>query len=179
MKSKLSRKDLDELIVEADKDKSGKIDYRAFCSLLCPEIKQEKLKTDRKNKNASGSHGLDEDLIWDDFEAELPSDNLSLKTLNKGWNGKMLLSCTHVGIEKLKSRKKKIFGQKIPFKIMIFEKNNFAQQFVCIRGFNWLGPVNNHLKFFANPTVTYTVQDWLLMLTMKKNLKSSFLKIAF
>jgi len=84
MKSKLSRKDLDELIVEADKDKSGKIDYRAFCSLLCPEIKQEKLKTDRKNKNASGSHGLDEDLIWDDFEAELPSDNLSLKTLNKG-----------------------------------------------------------------------------------------------
>ena len=61
----------------------------------------------------------------------------------------MLLSCTLVGIEKLKSRKKKIFGQKILFKIMIFEKNNFAQQFVCIRGFNWLGPVNNHLKFFC------------------------------
>ena len=49
-----------------------------------------------------------------------------------------------------------ILLQKIPSKIMISEKNPFAQQFVCIKGFIW-SRRHPPRKFWTNPNMALWV----------------------
>jgi len=75
MKGRLSKKDLEEMVKEADGDNDGFINCKEFCSILCTEVKTSgKKKKSKDNANR----------IKEESERNDSSRSGSIKTLSKG-----------------------------------------------------------------------------------------------